>query len=133
MTTLAPTQPHLIERIEEIGAKIQKVRETTASIIFGQDRVIDLALITLLSGGHALLIGVPGLAKTSLVETLGGVLGLENKRIQFTPDLMPSDIVGSEVLEESTGGRRGFRFVKGPIFTQLLMADQINPARPKTQ
>jgi MoxR-like ATPase len=87
----------------------------------------------LLSGGHALLIGVPGLAKTSLVETLGAVLGLENKRIQFTPDLMPSDIVGSEVLEESTAGRRGFRFVKGPIFTQLLMADEINRASPKTQ
>jgi MoxR-like ATPase len=86
-----------------------------------------------LSGGHALLIGVPGLAKTSLVETLGAVLGLENKRIQFTPDLMPSDIVGSEVLEEETGGRRSFRFVKGPIFTQLLMADEINRASPKTQ
>ena len=133
MTTLAQTEAHLVDRIEEIGSTIQKVRETTASIIFGQDRVIDLALITLLSGGHALLIGVPGLAKTSLVETLGGVLGLENKRIQFTPDLMPSDIVGSEVLEESTAGRRGFRFVKGPIFTQLLMADEINRASPKTQ
>jgi MoxR-like ATPase len=92
-----------------------------------------LALITVLSGGHALLIGVPGLAKTSLVETLGTVLGLENKRIQFTPDLMPSDIVGSEVLEESTAGRRSFRFVNGPIFTQLLMADEINRASPKTQ
>ncbi|HSA67022.1 MAG TPA: MoxR family ATPase, partial [Methyloceanibacter sp.] len=101
--------------------------------IFGQERVIDLALITLLSGGHALLIGVPGLAKTSLVETLGAVLGLQNKRIQFTPDLMPSDIVGSEVLEEGTGGRRSFRFVKGPVFTQLLMADEINRASPKTQ
>jgi MoxR-like ATPase len=133
MTTLAQTETQLVDRIEEVGAKIKKVRETTSSIIFGQERVIDLALITLLSGGHALLIGVPGLAKTSLVETLGAVLGLENKRIQFTPDLMPSDIVGSEVLEESTGGRRGFRFVKGPIFTQLLMADEINRASPKTQ
>jgi MoxR-like ATPase len=109
------------------------VREATASTIFGQERVIDLALITLLSGGHALLIGVPGLAKTMLVETLGTVLGLQNKRIQFTPDLMPSDIVGSEVLEEGTGGRRSFRFVKGPVFTQLLMADEINRASPKTQ
>ncbi|MBK5198025.1 MAG: MoxR family ATPase, partial [Methyloceanibacter sp.] len=116
-----------------VGAKIEKVRQTTSSIIFGQERVIDLALITLLSGGHALLIGVPGLAKTSLVETLGAVLGLQNKRIQFTPDLMPSDIVGSEVLEEGTGGRRSFRFVEGPIFTQLLMADEINRASPKTQ
>jgi MoxR-like ATPase len=133
MTTLAQTDTQLVDRIEEIGAKIQKVREATAQSIFGQDRVIDLALITLLSGGHALLIGVPGLAKTSLVETLGAVLGIENKRIQFTPDLMPSDIVGSEVLEESTAGRRGFRFVKGPIFTQLLMADEINRASPKTQ
>jgi MoxR-like ATPase len=133
MTTLAKTETQLVDRIEEAGAKIQKVREATASMIFGQERVIDLALITLLSGGHALLIGVPGLAKTSLVETLGAVLGLENKRIQFTPDLMPSDIVGSEVLEESTAGRRGFRFVKGPIFTQLLMADEINRASPKTQ
>ena len=133
MTTLAANEPQLVSRIEEVGAKIQKVRDTTANIIFGQERVIDLALITLLSGGHALLIGVPGLAKTSLVETLGTVLGLLNKRIQFTPDLMPSDIVGSEVLEESTGGRRSFRFVEGPIFTQLLMADEINRASPKTQ
>ena len=100
MTTLAQTETQLVDRIEEVGAKIKKVRETTSSIIFGQERVIDLALITLLSGGHALLIGVPGLAKTSLVETLGTVLGLQNKRIQFTPDLMPSDIVGAEVLEE---------------------------------
>jgi MoxR-like ATPase len=133
MTTLAANEPQLVSRIEEVGAKIQRVRETTGNIIFGQDRVIDLALITLLSGGHALLIGVPGLAKTSLVETLGTVLGLQNKRIQFTPDLMPSDIVGSEVLEESTSGKRSFRFIEGPIFTQLLMADEINRASPKTQ
>ena len=133
MTTLASTENQLVERIEEVGAKIQKVRDATANVIFGQDRVIELSLITLLSGGHALLIGVPGIAKTRLVETLGMVLGLENKRIQFTPDLMPSDIVGSEVLEEAAGGRRSFRFVKGPVFTQLLMADEINRASPKTQ
>ncbi|MGI8724421.1 MAG: AAA family ATPase [Methyloceanibacter sp.] len=133
MTTLAATEAQLVDRIEEVGAKIQKVRDMTGSVIFGQERVIDLALITLLSGGHALLIGVPGIAKTSLVETLGAVLGLENKRIQFTPDLMPSDIVGSEVLEESSTGRRSFRFVPGPVFTQLLMADEINRASPKTQ
>jgi MoxR-like ATPase len=131
MTTL--TESQLVNRIEETGDKIQKVREATTNVIFGQERIIDLALITVLSGGHALLIGVPGLAKTSLVETLGTVLGLENKRIQFTPDLMPSDIVGSEVLEDSTTGKRSFRFVKGPIFTQLLMADEINRASPKTQ
>src|SRR5687768_8534396 len=133
MTTRAQTESQLVDRIEEFGAKIRRVRETTASTIFGQERVIDLALITLLSGGHALLIGVPGLAKTSLVETLGRVLGLDNKRIQFTPDLMPSDIVGSEVLEETANGSRSFRFIKGPIFTQLLMADEINRASPKTQ
>ncbi len=132
MTTLE-SETHLVDRLDEIGAKIEAVRETTGTVIFGQERVIDLALITLLSGGHALLIGVPGLAKTSLVETLGAVLGLDNKRIQFTPDLMPSDIIGSEVLEEEAGGRRSFRFVKGPIFTQLLMADEINRASPKTQ
>jgi MoxR-like ATPase len=132
MTTLE-SEPQLVDRLDEIGTKIQDVRAATSTVIFGQERVIDLALVTLLSGGHALLIGVPGLAKTSLVETLGAVLGLENKRIQFTPDLMPSDIVGSEVLEEDSAGKRNFRFVKGPIFTQLLMADEINRASPKTQ
>jgi MoxR-like ATPase len=133
MTTIAQSETQLVDRLDEIGAKIHDVRDATATVIFGQDRVIDLALTTLLCGGHALLIGVPGLAKTSLVETLGAVLGLENKRIQFTPDLMPSDIVGSEVLEEEASGKRSFRFVKGPIFTQLLMADEINRASPKTQ
>ncbi len=133
MTAFAPTEAQLIDRLEEVGAKLKKVRDTTATVIFGQDRVIELALITVLSGGHALLIGVPGLAKTSLVETLGTVLGLANKRIQFTPDLMPSDIVGAEVLEEDAHGRRSFRFIQGPVFTQLLMADEINRASPKTQ
>src|SRR5215475_733837 len=133
MTTFASTETQVLERIDEIGAKIHDVREATAATIFGQERVIDLALITLLSGGHALLIGVPGLAKTSLVETLGTVLGLQNKRIQFTPDLMPSDIVGSEVLEEGAGGRRSFRFVEGPICLKLLIAHEINRASSKTQ
>ena len=90
-------------------------------------------MITLLSGGHALLIGVPGLAKTRLVETLGTILGLDDKRIQCTPDLMPADILGSEVLEESETGRRSFRFIPGPVFCQLLMADEINRASPRTQ
>src|SRR5207237_4859119 len=89
--------------------------------------------ITLLSGGHALLIGVPGLAKTRLVETLGTTLGMDDKRIQCTPDLMPADIIGSEVLEESETGRRSFRFIPGPVFCQLLMADEINRASPRTQ
>ncbi|HEY2446447.1 MAG TPA: MoxR family ATPase [Rhizomicrobium sp.] len=110
-----------------------KVRAAAARVIFGQDDVIDQALVTLLAGGHGLLIGVPGLAKTRLVETLGLVLGLDWKRIQFTPDLMPADIIGSEILEESESGRRSFRFVHGPVFTQLLMADEINRASPRTQ
>ncbi len=129
------TQPDtdIVERLEATSAKMARVKEGASSVIFGQGHVIELALVTLLSGGHALLIGVPGLAKTSLVETLGRVLTLDNKRIQFTPDLMPSDIVGAEVLEESPNGSRAFRFIKGPVFTQLLMADEINRASPKTQ
>jgi MoxR-like ATPase len=95
--------------------------------------VVEQALITVLCGGHAILIGLPGLAKTKLVETMGVVLGLDARRIQFTPDLMPSDIVGSEVLEEAAGGKRSFRFIPGPIFCQLLMADEINRASPRTQ
>ncbi len=131
--SLAQSETDVVERLEETSAKFVRVREAASSVIFGQEHVIDLTLITLLSGGHAFLIGVPGLAKTSLVETLGRVLGLDNKRIQFTPDLMPSDIVGSEVLEETPNGSRSFRFIKGPVFTQLLMADEINRASPKTQ
>lgn len=133
MSTVSQTDEKLAEHLESAGKKMRKVHDAAASVIFGQDRVIELSLITLMAGGHALLIGVPGLAKTSLVETLGAVLGLDNKRIQFTPDLMPSDIVGSEVLEEGSSGKRSFRFVKGPVFTQLLMADEINRASPKTQ
>jgi MoxR-like ATPase len=115
--------------IERLGA----VRTSLARVIFGQERVIDETLITLLAGGHCLLVGVPGLAKTRLAETLGLVLGLAQKRVQFTPDLMPADILGSEVLDESAGGRRAFRFIPGPIFAQLLMADEINRASPRTQ
>jgi MoxR-like ATPase len=101
--------------------------------MFGQDETIEQALIALLSGGHALLVGVPGLGKSRLVETLGVVLGLGTKRVQFTPDLMPGDILGSEVLDEGTDGRRSFRFLPGPVFCQLLMADEINRASPRTQ
>ncbi len=110
-----------------------KARDAIGRVIFGQRRVVDETLITLLSGGHLLLIGVPGLGKTRLVETLGTVFGLEERRVQFTPDLMPADILGSEVLEESDVGRRSFRFVEGPVFCQLLMADEINRASPRTQ
>ncbi|WP_264665329.1 AAA family ATPase [Azospirillum fermentarium] len=109
------------------------VRERIGRIIFGQDDVIDQTLVTLLAGGHVLLIGVPGLAKTRLVETLGIILGLNEKRIQCTPDLMPADILGSEVLEEDEHHRRSFRFIPGPVFSQLLMADEINRASPRTQ
>jgi MoxR-like ATPase len=123
----------LAGEIDALGQRLAAVRERVGRIIFGQHEVIDQALITLLAGGHALLIGVPGLAKTRLVETLGTVLGLEDKRIQCTPDLMPADILGSEVLEESESGRRSFRFIAGPVFCQLLMADEINRASPRTQ
>ncbi|HXR88265.1 MAG TPA: AAA family ATPase, partial [Stellaceae bacterium] len=119
--------------MDTLGQRLAAVRERIGRVIFGQREVIDQALITLLAGGHTLLIGVPGLAKTRLVETLGTVLGLEDKRIQCTPDLMPADILGSEVLEESETGRRSFRFIAGPVFCQLLMADEINRASPRTQ
>ena len=112
---------------------LQTARTNIGEVIYGQDRVVDLAMTAILSGGHALLVGVPGLAKTLLVETLGTVLGLKDSRIQFTPDLMPADILGSEVLEQASDGSRSFRFIKGPIFTQLLMADEINRASPRTQ
>jgi MoxR-like ATPase len=133
MTTLTQTDDAIVSRIEAAGERIQRVQKAASAVIFGQEQVIERTLVTILSGGHALLIGVPGLAKTLLVETLGKVLGLDAKRIQFTPDLMPSDIIGSEMLEDTTAGRRSFRFVKGPIFAQLLMADEINRASPKTQ
>jgi MoxR-like ATPase len=123
----------LVAEVEALGRRLALVRERIGEVIFGQRAVIEQALITLLAGGHALLIGVPGLAKTRLVETLGIVLGLADKRIQCTPDLMPADILGSEVLEESESGRRSFRFLPGPVFCQLLMADEINRASPRTQ
>lgn len=134
MNTVIQTDEAIVPRLEAAAEKVKRAHKAAAAVIFGQDVVIERTLITILSGGHALLIGVPGLAKTLLVDTLGRVLGLDAKRIQFTPDLMPSDIIGSEVLEETPGeSRRSFRFIKGPIFTQLLMADEINRASPKTQ
>jgi MoxR-like ATPase len=121
------------QRLEATASLLSDVRAAVAKVIFGQDEVIEQSLVTLLAGGHGLLVGVPGLAKTKLVETLGTVLGLGWKRIQFTPDLMPADIIGSEVLEEGDAGRRTFRFINGPVFAQLLMADEINRASPRTQ
>ena len=123
----------LASRIDILGEKMAAVRDRIGRIIFGQSRVVDQTIITLLAGGHALVIGVPGLAKTRLVETLGVVLGVTANRVQFTPDLMPADILGSEVLEETEAGRRSFRFIKGPVFCQLMMADEINRASPRTQ
>ena len=115
--------------VEQIGL----AREAIGKVVFGQEQVVENALVTILAGGHGLVVGVPGLAKTKLVDTLGIVLGLQARRIQFTPDLMPSDVLGSEVLEETADHRRAFRFIKGPIFAQLLMADEINRASPRTQ
>jgi len=123
----------IVRSAEQVSASIRTAKEAVTTVIFGQDRVVENAIVTILSGGHALLIGVPGLAKTKLVDTLGITLGLDAKRIQFTPDLMPSDILGAEVLEESTAGKRSFRFISGPVFAQLLMADEINRASPRTQ
>ncbi len=128
----APTQ----DIVKEADAAVQllaQVRAEIGKVVFGQERVVELVLATILAGGHALLIGAPGLAKTKLVETTARALGLDWGRVQFTPDLMPSDILGSEILDESGGGGRAFRFVKGPIFTSLLMADEINRASPRTQ
>ncbi len=129
MTANASAAQHL----QDHAAKLSAARSEIGKVIFGQNTVVDQTLITLISGGHVLLIGVPGLAKTLLVETMASVLGLSSNRIQCTPDLMPADIVGSEVLEEDAKGKRSFRFIEGPVFTQFLMADEINRASPRTQ
>jgi MoxR-like ATPase len=123
----------IIAAAEKALGEIALIRKEVGKVIFGQETVVEQTLLAVLSGGHALLVGVPGLAKTKLVSTLGTVLGLNSSRIQFTPDLMPSDILGSEVMDQDENGRRSFRFVPGPIFTQLLMADEINRASPRTQ
>jgi MoxR-like ATPase len=123
----------IIASAERALSDIAAIRSQVGKVIFGQEKVVENTLLAVLSGGHALLVGVPGLAKTKLVTTLGAVLGLDSNRIQFTPDLMPSDILGSEVMDSDEAGRRSFRFVKGPVFGQLLMADEINRASPRTQ
>ena len=134
--SIAPVPPpsgDILAAVEALGERIAAARRQIGRAIYGQQEVVDQTLITLLSGGHVLLVGVPGLGKSRLVETLGVVMGLATKRVQFTPDLMPADILGSEVLDEDAGGRRNFRFVPGPVFCQLLMADEINRASPRTQ
>jgi MoxR-like ATPase len=137
---VAPAEPSLKEspgdkeRVEKLHAASSDLTAQLAKVIVGQERVIDLMLVALFSGGHCLLIGVPGLAKTLLVSTLARVLSLTFKRVQFTPDLMPSDILGTEILQEDPAtGHRAFRFLKGPVFTNMLLADEINRTPPKTQ
>jgi MoxR-like ATPase len=123
----------LVAGLEALEDRLAQARASITRRFIGQERVVDLSLSALLCGGHGLLIGLPGLGKTRLVETLGTVMGLNTNRVQFTPDLMPADILGSEVLETSENGKRAFKFIEGPIFCQLLMADEINRASPRTQ
>lgn len=123
----------LVAEIERLGETLALAKASVNRRFIGQERVVDLVLSAMLCGGHALLVGLPGLGKTRLVDTLGTVMGLKANRIQFTPDLMPADILGSEVLETAKDGSRAFRFLEGPVFCQLLMADEINRASPRTQ
>ena len=132
MANINEADRQIISDLEAAGERMGRARSAIGRVIFGQDEVIEQVLIAILGGGHALLVGAPGLAKTKLAITLGRVLGLDEKRVQFTPDLMPSDILGAEVLEEREG-RRHYRFLQGPVFCQLLMADEINRASPRTQ
>ena len=123
----------MVAEIEALGEKLAQAKSSITRRFIGQDRVVELTLTALLCGGHGLLVGLPGLGKTRLVEALSTVMGLDGSRVQFTPDLMPADILGSEVLDTNDDGSRAFRFVQGPIFCQLLMADEINRASPRTQ
>ncbi|NNE89134.1 MAG: MoxR family ATPase [Silicimonas sp.] len=125
--------PELVAEIEALGERLADAKASITKRFIGQERVVDLVLSAILCGGHGLLVGLPGLGKTRLVDTLSTVLGLNGKRVQFTPDLMPADILGSEVLETGADGSRAFKFIEGPIFCQLMMADEINRASPRTQ
>ena len=118
-----------VAAINNLVQKQKELKEEIAKIIVGQDEVVNQIVLSIFSGGHALLVGVPGLAKTLMVNTIAQALGLDFKRIQFTPDLMPSDILGSEILDEN----RNFKFIKGPIFSNIILADEINRTPPKTQ
>ena len=124
---------NLVQEIEALGQRLVDARTSIEQRFGGQHAVVEQVLAAILSGGHALLVGQPGLGKTMLVDTLATVLGLDSQRVQFTPDLMPADILGSEVLDVLPDGTRAFRFIEGPVFTQLLMADEINRASPRTQ
>ncbi|MCB2097119.1 MAG: MoxR family ATPase [Parvularculaceae bacterium] len=127
------TDADILKEFEAAAAQFKAARESLSKVVYGQDEVIELTLATLAAGGHGLLVGAPGLAKTLLVTSVASLMGLSAKRVQFTPDLMPGDVLGSEVLEETPGGKREFRFIPGPVFCQLLMADEINRASPRTQ
>jgi MoxR-like ATPase len=118
---------------ERLQDTVSKIRSETARVIVGQDEIVEQLLTSLICKGHCLLVGVPGLAKTLLISTLGRILGLKFQRIQFTPDLMPTDIVGSEILQNAANGDRAFQFIPGPIFANLILADEINRTPPKTQ
>lgn len=131
--TIEPQMQDLVTEIERLGEKLALARASINQRFIGQQRVVELVLSSMLCGGHALLVGLPGLGKTRLVDTLSTVMGLQGSRVQFTPDLMPADILGSEVLETAADGSRAFRFLEGPIFCQLLLADEINRASPRTQ
>lgn len=129
-TSTTPTQ---MKKINALQSRFTQAQDSLKHFIFGQDLVIEQVMTALLSGGHVLLVGLPGLAKTMLVTSLASVTGLKSSRIQSTPDLMPGDILGVEILDEDAKGKRSFRFVKGPVFTNLLIADEINRASPRTQ
>ena len=133
MSANASELESLAQEVEKASVLLAQAKAGIGTRIIGQELVVEQALVALLCGGHALLVGAPGLAKTRLVDTLGIVFGLHTNRVQFTPDLMPADILGSEVLETTDDGARAFRFLKGPVFSQLLMADEINRASPRTQ
>ncbi|PTQ75928.1 MoxR-like ATPase [Celeribacter persicus] len=133
MTETDMTETDLAAEIDALGAKLAKAKASITRRFIGQETVVDLVLSSMLCGGHALLLGLPGLGKTRLVDTLSTVMGLKGARVQFTPDLMPADILGSEVLETAPDGSRAFRFIEGPVFCQLLLADEINRASPRTQ
>jgi len=123
-----------VQLVEQLNAKVRTVKSEISKVIVGQDEIIDQLIISLLARGHCLLVGVPGLAKTLLIKTLAEVMDLKFSRIQFTPDLMPSDITGTEILEEDLSTKkRNFRFISGPIFANIILADEINRTPPKTQ
>ncbi|MFA7195031.1 MAG: AAA family ATPase, partial [Candidatus Neomarinimicrobiota bacterium] len=123
-----------IESLKAVHTHYQSIRKEIAGVIIGQDAVLESLLIAFFSNGHAQLVGVPGLAKTMMIQSLADVMDLRFKRIQFTPDLMPSDITGTEIIEEDMQtGRRSFRFIQGPLFGNIILADEINRTPPKTQ